>query len=249
MASAGFGTPQYEDEKLDTGASSTPDEAPQELLDPNDPALTSETLDVNTEGDAYAVPVPPPDRLWRARLKVMKPKDDKNQEFDYLPKVHKSGQKYFATGMEATIVDPSGRFDGLKAYDQWVGTFMGRDGATKAATILGKLRKPDGTPWATSGTKLSHKGWIELLVKALAGEPEAGIESQWEWSCSECGKAAKAAGTVYPRSVTGMHKFSPSRKVKGEYDPEMKCQMVPGHGYSRARVRIANVVALADLKH
>ena len=34
-----------------------------EVLDPNDPALTSESLDINTEGDAYAQPAPPPDGL------------------------------------------------------------------------------------------------------------------------------------------------------------------------------------------
>lgn len=251
MSTPAFGQPVY-DEPHDA-APDAPDEAPQELLDPNDPALTSELLDVNTEGDAYAVPVPPPDRKWRARLKVVKQKvkdaTGAESEVDYIPKLHKSGQKYFAASIEATLIDPAGKFDGLHAYDQWVATFMGRDGSTKVATILAKLKRPDGTPWATPGTKLSSKGWMELFVKALAGEPECGIESQWEWSCQDCGKEAKAKGTAYPRSITGMHKFPASRKVKGEFDPEMRCQLVPGHGYSRARVRIANVVALADLKH
>src|SRR5579859_7226573 len=125
---------------------------------------------------------------------------------------------------------------------------MGRDGSTKVATILGKLKRPDGTPWATAGTKLTGKGWIDLFVKALAGEPEVGIETQWEWSCQECGKLAKDKGEKYPRSINGMHKFPPSRKVRGEFDPEMKCAVNPAHGYSRARVRIASVLSLAEIK-
>jgi len=256
MAAAGFGTPQYEepeDSKTGPNGAASPDEAPQELLDPNDPALTSELLDVNLEGDAYAVPVPPPDRKWRARLKIVKQKikdaSGQEHELDYVAGYYgKEKQKCYASSIEATLIDPSGKFDGLHAYDQWVATFMNRDGSTKVQSILGKLRKPDGTLWAPPGTKLTAQGWMNLFVKALAGEPECGIETQWEWSCQDCGKQAKDKGERRPRSIVGMHKFPPSRKVRGEFDPEMKCQVNPAHGYGRARVRIASVLSLTDLK-
>src|SRR2546430_14406481 len=47
-----------------------PSDAPQELIDENDPRLISETLDANLEADAYAQPIPPPDGKYRAKLKL-----------------------------------------------------------------------------------------------------------------------------------------------------------------------------------
>jgi|SRR5215831_1009547 len=253
MATPSFGQPVYDDEQhaQSTGANGAahPDETPVEVLDPNDPALTSEVIDVNQDADAYAQPQPPPDKIWRARLKIMKPKvDGKEVEAGYIPKSHKSGQKYYATGIEATLVDGTGKFDGSKAFDSWVGTFIGKDGGTKISTILSKLKKADGKPWVEPGARLSHKDWMDVFQKALAGEPEVAIETQWEWSCQGCGEEAKKNGKDYPRSITGMYKFGASRKERGAFDPEMKCLVNPAHGYSRARVRIASVMSLAEAK-
>lgn len=231
-------------------------DAPQEDIDLNDPAFTSEVL-VNTEGDAYAQPAPPPDGRYRAKLKLEGLKDAAGAPVNYLPKRHtnRSGivdQVYLYTAIKAEIIDPSGKFDGISLFDSWVGTFQGRDGSTKVATILARLKKPDGTPWITPGMRINQTAWMELFVKALAGEPEIGVETMWEWSCQGCGEEAKAAGRQYPKSIQGMGKFpldaSKSKPGAPAFSPEMKCQINPAHQFSRARATIARFIALGELK-
>jgi hypothetical protein len=248
---AAEGTGAAEEQKVN-GA--TPSDEAQNLLDPNDPRLVSEELNANPDADAYAQPAPPPDGKYRVKLKLAKKKSG-NDEVDFTAALwgKAPGQAVFVLGIEAGIIDPTGKYDGLKAYDFNVSTFVGRDNATKVTTVLSKLRRPDGTPWVVPHTRLSPKGWIELLVKALAGEPELGIESQWEYSCADCGKAAKASGNAYPKSVNGMHKFPEERdKAKRSagqlYSPEMKCPLVASHGYGRARISIARFLSLDELK-
>lgn len=244
-------------------------DAPQEVIDLNDPAFTSEVL-VNTEGDAYAQPAPPPDGRYRAKLTLegvkhdgsltanqMWPGKSAGEVVPYLPKKHtnRSGvvdQMYAYTTIKAGIIDPSGKYDGINLFDSWVGTFQGRDGSTKIATILARLKKPDGSPWITPGMRINQTAWMELFVKALAGEPEIGVETMWEWSCQGCGEEAKAQGKQYPKSIQGMGKFpldaSKSKPGNPVYSPEMKCQIKPAHQFSRARATIARFIALGELK-
>jgi len=245
----GFTDPQQDAAPAANGAGL---DATQEILDPNDPQLTSEAIDVNTEGDAYAFPPPPPDGKYRVKIKLLAQDDGKGGKLDYIAKKHDKQGLYLATGVEAHIIDPTGKYDNIAVYDRWVGTFMGRDGSTKVSTILARLKQPDGTPWVKPGARLNHKQWMELFVKALAGEPEIGIETQWEWSCQGCGEEAKKAGKPYPKSIIGMQKFPPdaSKSKPGAvvYQSEMKCQVNPAHGYSRAQVRIARFLNLSELK-
>jgi hypothetical protein len=216
-------------------------------LDPNDPRLTSEALDVNPEGDAYARQPLPPDAKYRAKLKLLKVKDATGAEHDFLPKMHKkSGTAYAFTSIVATIEDASGKYDGVPVYDSWVGTFMNKDKSHKVGTIIRLLKDPAGQPWVKPGERLNHKQWMERFVKVLAGEPEVGIETQWEWSCQACGKAAKDKNEAYPKSITGMHRFPPLRG--GGFDPEMRCAVNPAHGFSRARVRMSRVLPLSEVK-
>ena len=243
-------------------ATPMPDAAPQEPIDLDSPLLTSEQL-VNSEGDAYATPAPPPDGQYRAKLKLQGLKHDgsdaaaklwpQNKQGDtvpYLVKTHKNragqiDQVYLYTAIEARIIDPSGKYDDLPLFDSWVGTFQGRDGSTKVATILRLLgKRPDGQAWVPVGAKMKQQDWMDLFVKALAGEPEIKVETQWEWSCEGCGKEAKAAGGQYPKSITGMHKFPASKTTRGAYDPEMPCQVNRAHAYSKARATIARFLAL-----
>lgn len=251
-----FGTP-VQGRTNDAQAPSAPEPGaePQELIDSNDPRLTSEDVTMNVEGDAYAQPAPPPDGKYRTKLKLMQVEDAQGGKHDYLPKLTKRPPivPYLFTAIEARILDPSGKYDNIPVFDRWVGTFMNRDGATKVSTILARLKKPDGTPYVTPGMRLSHKGWMDLFVKALAGEPEIGIETAWEWSCQTCGEEAEKAGKPYPRSVTGMSKFpaeaDPAKRKNGQlFQPEMKCQVNPAHGYSRAQVRPARFLHLSELK-
>lgn len=227
-------------------------DSPQDVIDPNDPRLTSEALDVNVDGDAYAFPPPPPDGKYRAKLKLSPLDDGKGGKVDYAAKSHHTQGLYLAGAVEARIIDPSGKYDNIPVFDRWVGTFLGRDGSTKVSTILKLLKRPDGTPWIKPGQKLSHSDWMKTFVAALAGEPEIGIETQWEWSCQVCGEEAKAKGEKYPRSITGMQKFPPdaaaSKPNAPVYQSEMKCAVNPAHGFSRAQVRIARFLPLESVK-
>jgi len=256
MATSGFGSAPQEEPREQTGSGHGPNgsagqgiDAVAETFDINDPRLISEPLEVNLEADSYAMPEPLPDGRWRAKLKVMKPLENgKEVDLGFIVKKHeRSGQLYLSTGLEATTVSTSEKLNGLKAFDSWVSTFIGKDGGSKISTILTRLKRPDGKLWAEPGSRYTHRAWMDLFIKAMAGEPELGIESQWEWSCQACGEAAAKAGERYPRSVNGMHKFPVNPKTK-HYDPEMKCQVNPAHGYSRARVRISAVLPLSEVK-
>jgi hypothetical protein len=214
----------------------------------------SEELNANPDADAYAQPAPPPDGKYRVKLKLARKKVG-NEEVDYTAALwgKSPGQAVFVTGIEAGIIDPNGKYEGRKEFNFKMSKLVGLDNGKQLTTVLRKCRNCGGTPWVVPHTRLSPKGWMELLVKALAGEPEAGIESQWEYSCADCGKAAKAKGEAYPRSVTGMHKFPEERdKAKRSagqlYSPEMKCPLVASHGYGRARITIARFLSLDELK-
>jgi hypothetical protein len=256
MSTPGFGAPSFGQPQVDTpsespvnGSAAGAGDQVQEFIDPNDPRLTSEALDVNLEGDAYAFPPPPPDGKYRAKLKLAPPKDASGKPIEAGYIAAKWGrqqpQLVLVTGVEASIIDPNGKHDGIKLYDFNVATFMGRDNSSKVQTILKMLRQPSGEPWVKSGTKLTHKDWMLTLHKALAGEPEIGVETQWEWNCEGCGKAAKASGQAYPKSITGMRNFPQDH---GKPVPEMRCSKDQGHGVSKARATIARFVALSEIK-
>ena len=232
-------------------------EEPVQLLDENDPRLTSEEISVDVTKDAYAVRPLPPDRKWRAKLQLVQMENANKEKKDYLPaSVGKDNSPCFQATVQATILGPDERFEGFKVSPRFggtVNTLPRRDGSSQVGTILSKLRKPDGTPWAPANARMSHSAWITLLVRALAGEPECGVETNWEASCPECGKEAKAKGEGYPPSIVGMQKFPAEQdKVKrsnGEmFSPEIKCQRNAGHGYFRAYPKIVRFLSLDELK-
>ena len=262
--------PQQVNGAAQTGNAAGVPDAPQEIIDLNDPRLTSEAL-VNTEGDAYATPAPPPAGKYRVKLKLeglkhdgsdaakqMWPGKAQGDTVPYLPKTHRdrSGQVdqvYLYTTISATITDPKfPQYEGVPVFDSWVGTFQGRDGSTKVATILSRLQKPDNSPWVAKGEKLNQLAWMDRFAKALSGEPEAGVEVDWEWSCQGCGQEAKAQHKEYPNSIVGMNKFpidqKSSRPGVPVYVPEMQCQVNRGHQYSKARTRIVGFLGLGELK-
>jgi hypothetical protein len=242
-------------------AGPVPSDAPHEIIDENDPRLVSESLDANVEGDAYAQPAPPPDRTWRAKLKLEGVKQEGTSDV----KPYTTGQTkkppvipYFTTNISCSIIDPSGKYDGITVYPQFGGganTNRRKDGTTQVTTILNRIKKPDGTPWAAAGQKMSQLEWIKLFVQALAGEPEIGVETQWEASCQKCAEIAKAQQykNGYPTRTTGMHHFPPEqdaakRKVGLTNSPELKCAVDASHGYSKARAVVVRFLHLHELK-
>lgn len=244
-----------------------------EQIDLNDPRLQSEQL-VNTEGDAYAQPAPLPDARYRVKLKLegvkhdgsdaarqMWPQNSQGDIVPYLPKNHynKNGQVdqiYLYTAISATITDPRyPQYEGVTLFDAWVGTGVfgrGSGVVSKVMHILSRLTKPDNTPWVTNGEKIKTLALMDRFTKALAGEPEVGVETNWEWSCQACGEEAEQHGRKRPNSTVGMNKFpldqKQSRPGHPVYLPEMKCSANPGHGYSKARARIGAVVGLQEVK-
>lgn len=229
----------------------------QELIDENDPRLVSEALDANLDADAYAQPAPPPDGKYRAKIKLEGVKQEGTDE----KKPYGTGSNkttkvpYFKTQVSLSIIDPSGKYDGIVVYPAFgggVNTDRRRDGSTQVTTLLMRLKKPDGTPWATSGTKMDQKSWIQLLVQALAGEPEVGIETMWEGSCMKCGEELKPQGK-YAVRVQGMHHFPPEqdaakRKAGQLFSPEHKCGVNAAHGYFKARAIVSRFLHLHELK-
>lgn len=239
-----------------TGLGQAPSAEPQEVIDPNDPRLISEAVDVNTEGDYYAQPAPPPDHKWRAKLKLDEMKNDKGERIEYETAISnpRNGPKlpYYRTNFVAQIIDPSGKYDGLTvrtAFGGYGSTLARRDGTTSVGTILAMLKRPDGSPWVPKGTRLTQKDWIELFIKALMGEPEIGIETEWSASCAGCGEEARKNGSAYPKEIRGMHHFpaetNPEKRKAGQlFAPELMCQK---HGNYRAFARVARFVGLGEL--
>ena len=201
-----------------------------EEIDLNDPRLASENIEVNPEGDAYATPPPPPDGEYRAKLKQIDVKDARGQQVRFKAMKIKGTEKlYLATAIEARIQDPAGTYDNIPVFDRWVGTFPNRDGSTKITTILTKL----GVSFPKSAT---HKDLMEIFLKALAGEPDVMIETQWEASCQKCQEEAEKTGSQKPRSIRGMSRFP--QDTKGKAIPEIACTVDKSHGVMVAQVRI-----------
>ena len=197
MASTAFGAPVQDEQAQD--AQTQPDgngahDAPVADLDPNDPRLTSEALDDNPEGDAYASLPPIPDGKYRAKLRQVDVKDAAGKAVRFAPRIatwRPGNPPLLFTAVEASVIGLGGleKYDGIKLTDNWVTTLPNRSGTSEAATII---RKAGGqTP-----RQATHKQWMDLLLKTLAGEPEVGIETSWEASCADCQEAAKrSSGT------------------------------------------------------
>jgi hypothetical protein len=236
-------------------AAPVPSDAPQEIIDENDPRLISESLDANLEADAYAQPAPPPDGKYRAKLKLEGVRVEGGENKPYGTGQNKQKVPYFRTGVSCSIIDPSGKYDGITVYPAFGGganTDRRRDGSTQVTTILTRITKPDGSLWAPKGAKMTQLEWIQLLVKALGTEPEIGIETAWEASCMSCAEELKKIAK-YALRTTGMHHFPPEtagdkRKAGQLFQPEIRCQVNPGHGYARARAIVVSFLSLSQLK-
>jgi hypothetical protein len=217
------------------------DAAAEAAIDPNDPRLTSESLDDNTQADAYEVPPPPPDGLWRAKLKQVDIKDANGQLQRFIAKSFpkmENGRPFLVTNVESSLIDLSGKFDGVKITEYWVKTLIdSRKGTSQASTLIvkagGKLP-----------AKTTDKERMDLLLQTLAGEPEVVVETYWEASCQACQEAAKKKHERTPKPfLVGMHRFP---QVKGVADPLVKCPACSGT--ARAQVRIGRYLSVGEAK-
>lgn len=241
---------------------------PEPLPDINDPSLTSESLTAR-EGDAFASPPPPPDGIYRVKLKLRGVKSEDIGGADittysagadiapWVPGIAKDRGgnvtgSFAKTIMDVQIVDTRyPELDGvfLQVPFKWTDTRSSQKGLSKIMTILTLAgKRPDGNPWLVIGQNYGHKGLMEVFLKFLAGEPELLARSEWSASCDVCGQAAKASGQAYPKSVDGMQKFPPVAGKPGQYSPDYWCPVNRAHGTTRARAMAVQYYAL-DHKH
>lgn len=235
MSTATFGDVTYSEQPGQDASAANGQHV--EIIDPNDPRLTSEVLTVNPEGDAYAIPPPLPDGKWRAKAKQVDIKDDKGQmqrSAAFSRAKMNGGNPFLATNVEFTVLDSSGKFDGTKLTEYWVKTLVEqRSGTSQIASLLAKLGKP-----LASGTQGDY---MKKFLEVLAGEPELVIETAWEASCQSCQEAAKKTGAKAPKPfLVGMHRFP---QTKAGPDPIVQCPNCKSQ--VRAQPRIANFFPLS----
>lgn len=238
MATTEFGAPIYAEPDLPTeqnGGTATP-------VDMNDPALTSEVIEDTTQ-DAYAIPPPPPDGKWRAKLKQVDINDPSDsQKKRHIVFVHpkmNDGKPFFAVNVEASLIDVSGKFDGISTTEYWVKSAVDK---RKNVSEMSTITKAAGGAPLDRGNQTDR---LNALEKVLAGEPEAIIDTFWEASCQTCQEAAKKKGDRSPRPfLMGMHRF-PS-KGAGVHDPMVQCPTCKS--MVRAQMRIAGFFNVKEMK-
>lgn len=235
---AAFGDVTYADAPTDQSVASSSE--PTQLIDINDPRLTSESLTLNPDADAYAVPPPVSDGKWRAKAKQVDINDDKKQpqRFAAFSRAKMAnGKPFLATNIEFQVIDHSGKHDGVKLTEYWVKTLLDeRKGTSQAATMIHKLggKVP---PTAT------QKQTMDLLLQTLAAEPELVIEVAWSAECQTCQETAKKKGDRAPKPfLAGMHRFPQGRN--GEKDPIVGCPVCKSQ--VRAQPRIVGFFSLAE---
>jgi hypothetical protein len=218
---AAFGEIAYEGGPSDASTTTTHGAngaaAQAEVIDINDPALQSESLHENPEGDSYAVPPPPPDGKWRVKLTSVPVKDKRTGKDERFLAVKydkmNNGKPFLVTNVQSQILDANGKYDGIKLTDYHVKTALDRSGNSAIGTILNKLKQP--LPPATPAARM------EQFLKVLAGEPELVIETAWRASCQACQERAEKKGERKPGDfLQGMHRFP---QVKGKPDPVVSC--------------------------
>jgi hypothetical protein len=247
MTAAAFGEMPNDGGQPDAGSATTTHGAngsaqDYSVVDINDPRLTSESLDVNVTGDAYAAPPLLPAGFWRAKAKQVDIKDSKGtmQRFAAFsrPKMQ-NGRPFLATNVEWSVLTADPRFDGFKITDYWVKTLVEprNQNTSQIVSLLSKGKQAV----APKGTDAQY---MDQFQKWLASEPELVIEAEWEASCMSCQEKAEKAGERKPGAVLlGMHRF-PQKTVKDEngkdirvHDPVTQCPNCKAQ--LRAQVRLA----------
>lgn len=238
---ATFGAPQY-DEATQAGAAAAGDSPVAEVLDPNDPRLTSESFADDTTKDAYEIPPPAPDGIWRAKLKLGKVKDAAGQQADWKTWSHpnvENGRPMFVAAVDSFLIDLKGAYDGTRVSDNFVKSAIdSKKNTSQMSTIITKAGGVVPTP-------APERARLDALIKTLAAEPEALVETNWEASCQTCGEKADKAGEKRPRAfLVGMHRF-PQPKT-GVFDPRVQCPTCKS--LVRAQVRLFRYYKLGEAK-
>ena len=221
--------------------------APAVEVDPNDPRLTSESMETDATVDAYAVPPPLPDGKWRVKLRLA---DIKNPQGQVQPEHflltvatwRNPPAPFFCVNVESEVIDLTGRYDGVKLTDYWVKTLVDerKAGASALATVV---RKSGGVV-PLGSNQLQVK---DIALKHLAGDPECLVETQWVVRCQACEQKADKSGEKKPKPyLRGMHRFPPKSHPHVKFDAEVKCTACGG--LNRAMPQIVQYFTLSEAK-
>jgi hypothetical protein len=245
-----FGSPQQfdpapaEDPQHPAGANGqTTTEQLAAAIDPNDPRLISEALDEKLDGDAYALPPPAPDGKWKAKLKLAKIKGDDGQLHDHILTSRQGidgGTPFYAVNIESSLIDFSGRYDGVKVTEYWVKSNVdARKGISQMTTIAQKA----GATVAPRGTQ---KDRLDNLLKVLASEPEVIVETYWQASCQTCEAAAEKRGERKPNAFLRGEQRFPMKAGTAGHDPNVNCPVCKGG--CRAQLKILQYFSIKETK-
>lgn len=201
-------------------------------VDLDDPNLLLGEFDANVDLNAYDSPPPPPDGFWQAKIKQIDLKGPNGEARKYKASKNKDGVPYAWVALEATLIDPSGKFDNIRVFDRFVSTLPNkRTGAVPIIRILSSL-----------GVKLPARVNAQQLVdafgKALASEPIIEIETAWEGNLDQTDqKQFEEAGEKYygPR---GMERFPMG--ANGQRSTKMEVDTKLGKKWLQAQARIIN---------
>ncbi len=229
-AAADFANPVYmEEEHGSTGSTASATDIP--VIDLNDPNLLLADMDANQDLDPYAAPPPLPDGRWTVKIKQRDVKGPDGQPARYTVKTDKNGQLYAYTALDATVIDPTGKFDGINLTDYFVSTRPDtrRGGAIPLSWILKCLG-------VQLPAKINAKVLLDEFFKATASEPQIEVDTVWEGSLSQDDQERfDQSGERAPR-VLGMHRFP--QQADGSRLPEVEVDTKLGKVFLRARPRI-----------
>ena len=234
-----FAQPVYMDQEV--GGSASPANGPG--IDLNDPNLLSAEEDSVVGIDPYAAPPPLPDGRWLVHIKQRDVKGQDGQPARYKVDTDKNGAAYAFTALDATVVDPSGTFDGIKLSDYFVSTQRDprKGNAVKLEWILQQLK-------VQIPAKRSPRFLLDEFFKMTASEPLIEIDTVWEGSLDQADQERfEAAGEKksIPR-VLGQHRFP--QDSKGNPIPDMDVETKLGKVHLRARPRINGYFAVGSAK-
>jgi len=238
-----FAQPIYMDQQVDGagggGSAASGLDAP--VLNLDDPNLLMQEMDTHADVDPYAAPPPLPDGRWLVKIKQRDVKGQDGQPARYKVATDKGGQVYAFTALDATVVDASGKWDGISLTDYFVSTRADsrKGGAIPLAWILAQLK-------VQLPARITARTLLDEFFKATAAEPMLEVETVWEGSPDQdTQERFDTAGERLPR-VLGQHRFPPDSK--GNSIPDMDVDTKLGKVHLHARPRINGYFAVGSAK-
>jgi hypothetical protein len=245
-ASEDFGHAIYTDEPASGDGQSAAGGAGADLSDVpvlnlDDPNLLTEEFDTNQDQNPYAIPPPLPDGRWLVKIKQRDVKDQQGQPARYKKAQTRDGRPYASTALDATVIDPSGKWDGIQLSDYFVSTLPNarKGNAIPLCWILGCLK-------VQLPPKINAVTLLDEFFKATASEPQLEIDTVWEGGLSQDDQERfEQAGERQPR-VLGQHRFP--QTAKGESIPDLDMDTKLGKVHLHARPRINGYYPVGSAK-